>query len=175
MKNNFLIGGIAMLALILGVFAVFAPRGVQQVTLEPVAGGSGLSFPGGKVYLAEGYTDGGKLLATTSNGAGLTYSAGNIVNSKIIEHNASVAVTATLPTEALLSSAGFLPNVGDIETRYIHASTSIITLAGGTGTTLKSASSTLAIIPDSTARLDFVRQGATEGRDIWVLMTTANK
>jgi len=108
---------------------------------------------------------GGKTLATSSAGAA-TYTAADFNNVKLIEHNATAALTVTLPTNALLSSAGFLPYQGDTATRYIHASTTLITLAGGTGVDVLSASTTKNISANATGELTCVRLGATEAKKI---------
>ncbi len=120
-------------------------------------------------FFHDNATIGGYDFATTSQGS-VTYTAASFVNAKVIEHIASGATTATLPTNALMSAAGFLPNVGDNETKFIHASTTKVTLAGSTGVTLSSASSTFAISPNSTGALHCTRLGALEGRLIQCML-----
>ncbi len=114
-------------------------------------------------------TLGGGVFSTTSAGS-VTYTAANIVNSHLIVHNASGALTATLPTGALLSSAGFLPNAGDTKDLYIFASTTKITLAGSNGVLLFSASTTNVISASTTGRITFTRLDAADGRVIQALL-----
>lgn len=166
------VAGLAGLAI--GFVAMsFKPVSVQPTQEQPTYAGSG-NVTNERAEFRDSMTVGGKVFATSSRGS-VTYTATSIATSKVIEHNAEAATTATLPTAALLSAAGFLQNVGDTATIYIHASTTQITLAGGTGVTLNAASSTKVILPNTTARIDFVRQGATENRAIWALMSTANQ
>lgn len=112
---------------------------------------------------------GGYDFATSSQGT-VTYTATSIVNSRVIEHIAVGATTGTLPTNAALSSAGFLPNIGDTQTLYIQASTTKITLAGNTGVRLDTASTSADISPGRIGKIEFVRLGATEGRLIHALL-----
>jgi len=113
---------------------------------------------------------GGNSFATSSRGT-VTYTAASIIRSRVIEHNAEAATTASLPTNAALSSAGFLPNVGDTQSFFIQASTTLITIAGNTGVTLASASTTRIIYSGRMGRIECVRLGATESRLIQCLMT----
>ncbi len=113
---------------------------------------------------------GGTDFATSSVGA-VTYTAASLAKTRVIEHQAASAVTATLPTNAAWSGVGFLPNVGDTQTIFIHASTTAVTLAGNTGVTLASASSTLKVAAGSIGRLECTRLGATEARLIECLLT----
>lgn len=162
-----------VVAVLAGLAIGFVAMSFKTVSVQPTYKGSG-SVTNERAEFRDSMTVGGKTFATSSRGS-VTYTAASIANSKVIEHNAEAATTATLPTAALLSASGFLQNVGDTATIYIHASTTQITLAGGTGVTLSSASSTKVILPNTTARIDFVRHGATEGRAIWALMSTANQ
>jgi len=132
-----------------------------------VASGGVFDMP---VVLHNDITVGGGWYATTSTSG--TYLGSTIVNSKFITETGETAVTRTMQTNAALSSAGFLPNVGDTATRYIFASTSIVTLAGNTGVLLHGmGTTTLAIMASSTARLDFVRLNSTNNNAIEVLIT----
>jgi hypothetical protein len=162
MKNILISAGVSALIMVLGF--VFVPR---TVTLG--------ANPGPDVYSRTFFHDninvGGGVLATTSQGAA-TYTAANISNSRLIQHIASAALTATLPTAAALSAVGFLPNVGDSQVVFVQASTTKITLAGNTNVTISSASTTLDISPGKTARLEFVRLGATENKGYWVTMVS---
>lgn len=163
------------LALTLSVIAILL-AGSAYVFIKPVntavnntLGASGNTFSG-RVAFFDNTITGGNTLATTSQGS-VTYTATTFANARNIEHIASAATTATLPTAAALSSAGYLPNVGDSQTVLIHASTTKITLAAGTGITLHSASSTKDVAAGSIGALTCTRLGATEGKGIWCLLT----
>lgn len=162
--------GTILVAVVISVSATLFIGGDTQVIERVTGGAAGPDFSS-RIFLRDGVVIGGARTATSSRGA-VTYTAASIANSSVIEHNAEAATTATLPTEAALSSLGFLQVAGDKYTMYIHASTTKITLAGGTGTNLRSASTTKDIIASGVARLDFVRLGATEANSIDVLMTT---
>lgn len=131
-------------------------------------GAAGSEFSS-RLILRDNEVVGGFDFATSSTGAA-TYTAVSINNARVIEHIAATALTATLPTNAALSAVGFLPNVGDTQTFFIHASTTKITLAGNTGVTLASASTTKDISPGLIGRIECSRLGATEARGIWCLL-----
>lgn len=164
MKTSLSVVALVLAAAALG-FAVFGGK-TPAVDLGAAAGPD-VSF---HTFFRDNVTIGGSTFATSSAGA-VTYTAASLVNSKLVEHNATGALTATLPTNAALSSAGFLPSAGDTKEIYIHASTTLITLAGSTGVTLSSASTTKAISANTTGVLNCVRLGATEGRLIQCLLT----
>jgi hypothetical protein len=153
-----------------GAVAVFAGFLIFQPAAIPPLGGSGIDE-----YTFKQFHDnmlvGGGVFATSSQGA-TTYTAASIVNSRVIFHAAESTLTATLPTNAALSAAGFLPNVGDTQTLYIYASTTLITIAGNTEVRLDSASTTNIVNAGGVGRLDFIRLPATENRGIEVHLTT---
>lgn len=156
------------IAVVVGV--ILGAAGVLAlVPKEPTTGAQS----GTEVSFRQSFRDnivvGGYDFATTSQGTA-TYTAASIANSRVIEHIAPAALTATLPTNAALSAVGYLPNVGDTQTLFIHASTTKITLAGNTGLTLHSASSTKDVAAGSIGRLECTRLGATESRGIWCLL-----
>lgn len=161
MKNLLVSAGVAVLVVVLG-FMFFTP--VQKP--YGAASGPNVSF---RTFFHDNISVGGNVFATSSQGA-VTYPANSIVNSRLIQHIATGATTATLPTATALNATGFLPNVGDSQVLFIQASTTKITLAGNTNVTISSASTTLDISPGKTARLEFVRLGATENRGFWVSM-----
>ena len=163
MNSKTIIGVVVALVVVLGGWYFLRPA------VQPPLGASGTDFYS-RVALTDNVTIGGNRLATSSIGAA-TYTAANIASVRTIEHIAASALTATLPTAASLASAGFLPNVGDTATIYLHASTTKITLAGNTNVTLHSASSTKDVSAGSIGRLDFVRLGATENSGYWVLLS----
>jgi len=117
-------------------------------------------------YFADTMTVGGRVLATSSVGAG-TYTAGNLMNTSLIVHTAASAATATLPASSTLTS--FIPRPGDSKTIYFQAVTTKVTLEGGSGTDLNTASSTKNVEPTGLGRLDFTRKANS---DIEVLLTT---
>jgi hypothetical protein len=165
-----------MTKLLLGVgaglvlaLAVLGGMSLSKSDGQPVGAAAGPDVTS-MTFFHDNVNIGGRTLATSSIGTA-TYTAANIANSRLIEHNAASALTVTLPTNAALSAIGFLPKAGDTQSLFIHASTTEITLAAGTGMTLESASSTLKVAANNTARLEFVRLGATEGRRIEVLLT----
>ncbi len=141
---------------------------VPRTTITQVGGSSGNTQTSHQYFL-DNTTTGGLDFATTSQGT-VTYTAASIVNARVIEHIASAATTGTLPTNAALSSLGFLPNVGDTQSFFIHASTTAITLAGNTGVTLVTASSTKLVAAGSIGRVECTRLGATEARLIWCIL-----
>lgn len=159
---------IGLLALGGTVFMLFrGPSVAPQIPEAGAVSGPDVSF---RMFFHDNIVVGGGVLATTSAGS-VTYTAANIANNKLIEHKATAALTATLPTAAALNAIGFLPNAGDTAMLYIHASTTNITLAGGTGTTLYSASTTRVIPANSTVALEFVKLPANESSTYNVFMS----
>jgi hypothetical protein len=157
---------IAVVAAAVGALAVFALGGSAE---KPAgAAGSTFSFP---VAFQDNVVVGGYDFATSSAGT-VTYTAVSFARARVIEHIATGAVTASLPTNAALSAAGYLPAVGDTQTVMIHASTTIITLAGNTGVVLGSATSTRQINPGQTGLLSCARLGAAESRSIQCILVT---
>ncbi len=141
----------------------------QGPKTDPAVGASAGPDVSFRTFFHDNAIIGGFDFATTSQGA-VTYTAASFTNAKVIEHVASGATTATLPTNAALSAAGYLTSIGDTDTKYIHASTTKITFAGNTGVTLSTASSTKDISANSTGILTCARLGATEGRLIQCLL-----
>lgn len=138
--------------------------GLTDKSEKPLGGCAGTECHNAMSYL-QPITEGGNVLATTSQGAG-TYTAANLQNTSIVQHTAGAAFTGTLPASSSLTS--FVPKAGDRRTIYWHAITTGITLAGGTGTELNSASTTKNVNVGGVARLDFVRKANT---DIEVFMS----
>ena len=165
MKTSLSVVALAVALVALGV-VLLGGKAPAQVTDLGGASGQHVSF---HQFFHDNITVGGYSFATSSAGTA-TYTAASINNSRVIEHNATAALTATLPTNAALSAIGFLPSVGDSRVFFIHASTTLITLAGNTGVTLSSASTTKAISAGTTGRVECVRLGATEARSIKCLL-----
>lgn len=142
--------------------------GLSRPTVEVPAGaapGPDFDFP---VFFRQTATPGGNVFATTSQGA-VTYTAAQLLNTSLIQHTASAALTATLPASSTLSGI-FAPRAGDTRTIYLAPITTGITLAGGTGTDLNTASSTKFCVVNSVCELTFVRK--TTG-DFEVLLKSA--
>ncbi len=172
--NNTLASVLVAAVLVLaGVVALHSPvvnvnPQVEVPSVEQTYGSAGPNFNFPLVAQA-GLTVGGNLLASTTV-ATETLSVNDVTNNKLINAKASAATTMTLPTKANLDKALFIPNAGDTTSIWIHASTSVITLAGSTGVKLWTTASTSQIFPLGTAELRFVRLGATEGKTIEVQM-----
>lgn len=156
------------LAIVLALAALGAALFYHPVYNTVVGGTAGpdISF---RTFFHDNAIIGGFDYATSSVGAS-TYTATAFANAKVIEQQAASSLTVTLPTNAQLSAAGYLQNVGDTDTKFIHASTTLVTLAGSTGVTLSTASSTKAISANSTGILTCSRLGASEGRLIQCLL-----
>lgn len=121
------------------------------------------------LYLTGNLTTGGSN-ATTTTATSQTLVASDLTSGSVIFLKPTVgSVTVTLPATSTLST--FLPNAGDSTMLIIHNATSTsginITIAGGTGTLLKKATTTAAILPGGAAELYFYRKTDT---DIQVLM-----
>ncbi len=117
------------------------------------------------VTVLNGITIGGKVIASTTV-ATETLNRSDIDGVKLLNAKAAAASTLTLPTNALLSAGGFLPNPGDTYEWFVHASTSVITLSGGSGVALQTVASSSQIFVGRTGKVTFIRLGATEGRTI---------
>lgn len=156
-----IVGGLLVAGLVFGL-----NLSKEKPTLPGAASGSDVSF---RMFFRDNINVGGNDFATSSVGAA-TFTAALINNARVIEHTAASAVTLTLPTNAALSGAGFLPNVGDTQVVFIHATTTAITLAGNTGVTISTASSTKSIAAGQIGRLECTRLGALEARGIWCLL-----
>jgi hypothetical protein len=116
-------------------------------------------------------TQGGGVFATTSIGSG-TLTAANIASANLIEQTNTGVVTITLPASTTLTS--FIPTAAQTRTIYLaNLGSATVTLAGGTGTLLRVASSTLVtpgVVSGSVGRLDFIRKSNT---DVLVLFSPA--
>lgn len=134
---------------------------------------SGSIVTSGGLYAGQGLTEGGlDAIATTSTNYTLLQS--DLLSASLVSFTANGgSATINLPASSTLTS--YIPNAGDItsEVFYNASTTAAITLtvAGGTGTTLLSASSTAIIQSQKAANLKFVRLPNTS---IIVLMSTAN-
>lgn len=159
--KDFIFGGVIVALLAATGFAYYANH---QQPLGAQAGPEVFDA----FYARQTITEGGNVLATTSQGS-VTYTAANLKNVTVIQHTASAALTATLPASSTLSD--FARTAGDVRTIYITPITTGITLAGGTGTDLNTASSTKFCVVAQICRLDFVRK---TNSDFEVFLTSAS-
>lgn len=163
---------LAGLVAALSLLAAFLTTYNVKVAVAPVEPAYG-SVTGPDVYvplfLHQGVTIGGNV-NSSSTVATETLAASDINNYKLLNAKAAAAATLTLPTKAALTGIGFVPVAGDTAEWFIHASTSAITLAGNTGVTLRSATTTVVGI-GQTDKLTFVRLPANEGATIEVYQT----
>lgn len=155
--------GLAAVAIVVSVFAFAKPA--QTVVQEIKGASDSFSFP---VRFDNTFTMGGKVFSTSSVAAA-TFTAANLQDVSLIQNSGATVVTMTLPASSTFSR-NFVPRVGDTKTIFLHPTTANITLAGGTGTDLNSASSTKACVAGTLCRLEFVRKVNT---DIEVLMSSA--
>lgn len=118
-------------------------------------------------YFSSGVTLGGRVFSTSSIGTA-TYTAASLTDVSLIQHTAASALTVTLPASSTFAGS-FAPKGGDVRSIYLAAITTNITLAGGTGTDLDTASSTKVCAQASLCRLDFVRKSNS---DFEVLLTS---
>ena len=108
-------------------------------------------------------TQGGGVVSTSSSAdlSGLTLIASNFASADLINITSgttTVTLTVTLPASSTLSAIA--PNAGDMRDYIVYAASTTggtLTMAGGTGTTLQSASSTSVIGAGDTALLRLVR------------------
>lgn len=161
--EKFVVTVVAIVALVLGGFAAFRPETVREVVKEVGGASTEHSFP---EKFFQPVTFGGNVLATSSVGSA-TYTAASLQNTTLIQHTAASALTVALPASSTLT--GIIPKAGDSRTIYLNAITSNITVTGGTGTDLNSATSTPRVIANGVARLDFIRKANS---DIEVLFTS---
>lgn len=149
-KNNFVpvVAVIAILGFIFSGIALFRAPSVVNNTQPPVGAVPGNEFQNQLVI--RGGMLSGKLLATTSNATAITLTANEFAgwaNSSIVSYTPinTAARTITLPASSTL--AGVLQTAGDTQEFCFRNATTTsaiaITFAGGTGTNLLVASTTL--------------------------------
>lgn len=122
-------------------------------------------------------TEGGGVTATSS-AASAPILVASIDKENVIEVTPQgTGITLSLPATTTSGMSAIIPNAGDTRTIFVVNNSSTagrgVTIAGGTGTLLDVASSTLSaglkvVEPGGMARLDLVRKANT---DIEVLMT----
>lgn len=155
-----------LFGLLVGVIATIGYNMALAPT-QPLGGAAG-DFHSNHETFASGVTLGGRVFATSSVGAA-TYTAASLTDVTLIQHTAASALTATLPASSTLTS--FVPRAGDTRTIFLAPITTGITLAGGTGTDLNTASSTKFCVVSQVCRLDFTRK---VNSDIEVLLTNSS-
>lgn len=176
MKNNVVLG-VVLAVVLLVVVVLFTWKGEDRI----VPSYSGLGSPEILTYLrVHGvFTQGGGIRATSSVNSAETLLGTDFDEENVIDYTSNVSdVTLTLPASTTVPLS---EKVGSVRTLYLRNATTTaaidITIAGGTGTLLKVASSTnqagTQIIYGDTdggnhARLDFLRKANS---DIEVLMT----
>ena len=166
-KNIFSSIIISVIVVFLG-FTIFGGKTetVIERTVEQLGAAAGPTHTEYQEFL-DNVVIGGEVFATSSTGAA-TYTAANLYKKSLIQHTAASALTATLPAS---STIGWIPKAGDKAVMFLHPITTGITLAGGTGTELNTASSTKFAVAGQLARLEFVRKTNT---DIEVFMTASS-
>ena len=115
-----------------------------------------------EMFLMGNVTIGGRVIASSTVGTA-TLLVSDIKGVKLFNSKAASAASLTFPSKTALTSAGFLPSVGDTAEWFIHASTSAITLVGATGVNLQSNASTTIVYPLKTAKVTFTRLPVIEG------------
>ena len=138
----------------------------HKPVVQEVVGAQAGPEHGNAEFFHSTITVGGSVFATSSQGAA-TYTAASLQNTSLIKHTAPGALTVTLPASSTLTN--FARNPGDVRTIFISAITTNITLAGGTGTDIDTASTTKNCNVGAICRLDFIRKADT---DFEVLLTT---
>ena len=142
------------------------PKAVKENVYVPVGAVSGSDFSNKATFF--GGTEFSSTFATTSTGAGTLGFRDLDGKTTILSTNAG-ALTITMPASTTLGT--FLPRAGDRASLVIvNQGTTLLTLAGGTGTLLQTASSTKTVNIGGSATLDFVRK---TNSDFIVLMSPA--
>lgn len=158
---------------LIGIVAVAALGAafLLHPAVQPVVSGAAGPDVSFRTFFHDNAIIGGTDYATTSVGAS-SLTATQFANAKTIEENATGALTVTLPTGASLSSIGYLQYPGDTDTKFFHASTTNVTLAGATGLTLSAASTTKQVAANTTGIITCTRLGATEARLIQCILVS---
>lgn len=115
----------------------------------------------GEIYSYQNETHGG--LNSTTTSISMTLAPADINNESFISMTPIVgSISVTLPATTTSGMSSFLPNAGDVKTILFHNASSTaginITLVAGTGTLLKSASTTAAVTPLGITTLNAVRK-----------------
>ncbi len=168
-----ILGGLAACIVALAAFIGGLNTTVSVSPVNDVFGAAGGDFYS-LLYAHDNIVIGGKVIAS-STVVTQTLAATDVVGVKLLNAKAASAATLTLPTKSVLSAAGFLPIAGDSAEMFIHASTSAVTLSGGTGVKLSTNASSTIVYPDTTVKITFTRLSAGEGSTFEAVITGPNK
>lgn len=119
-------------------------------------------------YVHGVFTQGGPSFATSSVGAS-TLADADMSGAGVVERSGSGTLTMTLPASTTISGLTSSGDCRDIQ--FVNYGSGLLTLAGGTGTLLETASSTKTVNTNGMATLKFCRMINT---DIEVLMNTGS-
>jgi len=173
MKQNPLLTLGVALALVLGLVGIFTPSVTERV-VEVVKDLGAFSGPDvySKIFLHEGFVDGGAVFATTTTvSADSTSLAPNVLaKHKVIRFlgsSTAAALTATIAASTTSGWVNILPNPGDtaswfIENGYTAAATTT-TIAAGTGIDLQEPDGQNVVIGiNNYAKLECFREASTD-------------
>lgn len=164
-KIKIIIAVILLLALGYVGFSIFFPQ--SPASAPAIYTSSGLWYRSGNMLKTNPslpITQGNqKTYATTTTTATLLNTELNGYSVISVTPNGA-SLTLTLPATSTLTT--FVPNAGDNTTVFVRNATTTagvnLTLAAGTGMTLKMATSTNALTPGSLAKLIFIRKTNTD-------------
>lgn len=165
MKNTKLVWGAMVVIGIIASLAFLKTTPVPQVVQDTLG-----AVPGGDFFFPVNANSGvtfSSTFATTSTGSG-TLTAANLQDKTTILSTNAGSLTLTLPASTTLNA--FIPKAGDrVSMVIVNQGTALLTMAGGTGTLLQTASTTKAVNIGGSATLNFVRKS---NRDIVVHMSS---
>jgi hypothetical protein len=151
---------IGIVGVVIGATGIIASRPDAEPSLGAVSGPDVYTYWNVHGVL----TQGGGVFATTSAGAS-TLSAADIASKNVVERSGTGALTLTLPASTTITG---INDAGQVRTIYVfNAGSGSITVAGGSGTLLESASTT-AIIANGFGRIDLVRKANTDIEALFV-------
>ncbi len=166
-------GSVAIFAVILVLVAIVVAGIAYQVGVNSVpkvddstqfgVAGPGKSSTNSDVTV-ERFTEGGRYYATTT-GLTATLREQDLLNNGVISVVSGNVASTTLTLPATSTLRNFIPKEGDISRLCIMNDSSAATttfLAAGTGITIDNASTSLAIVKDSSACMTFIRLRNTD-------------
>ena len=166
MIKNIIIGVLAVVIVIAGISYVLPKQQDTKGTtnFDAVSLSSGLTVAGSTVFASSTTSGGINNVVNASTTVTLTqadltgYSTINILAST------TAASSIVLPASSTLTT--LIPNAGDISGYTITNATTtgsvhVLTIAGGTGTTLQISSTTAALVPAKTGYLRLIRLPST--------------
>ena len=156
----YIIGAIILAAI--GAYFAFVHKSNSAAAGLPAKYGT--SVIDANLYVTGQFVSGGLDSITAATTTGQTLTLGDLQNSVVSINPSAGSVTYTFPA-ATTSLSTFLPNIGDNTYIYFWNATTTgsatVTLAGGSGTTLLSASSTAVIQPNKFGIADIFRDTAS--------------